>query len=379
MPRIKKEIFRNTIKLNITGVNIKRLIKNLYKNEIEIYELNEISHKEIEIIIKSNKLKLAKKFLSEYKYSIKNYYGISFLKQFSLSHFGIVLGVVLFIVLNILSANILTNIQIVGNERIENKEIVEVINKNGVSVGNFIKNFNADVIEDRLEESFDNISFVSVYLKGTSLIVNIKEKLYVEELESSSDIIATENGVITKLNVVQGYSNFKVGDIVKKGDKLIEGKIGDAKCLAIGEVEMKIWYTSSITFYETETKLERTGKCITNSYFKIGNNKFRIRQNEIKLEKTEKEETEKYIFNNLIIPIKLYKEKFWELEEKVVKNDFNLQKYDIIEKTKNNAKLLVPKNVEVLSEKTEITESENVKVVTTYLETIQVLSWGESC
>lgn len=374
MPRLKKEVLKNTIKINIEGVNLKRLIKNLYKNNIEIYELKEISHKEIEIIIKSNKLKRAKEYLSDYKYSIKNYYGLSFLKKFSLSHLGIIFGLVLFIVINILSANILTNIQVVGNERIESGEIVKVINENGISVGNFITNFNADTIEDSLENNFENISFVSVYLKGTSLIVNIKEKLYIGELESSSDIVATENGVITKLSIVQGNSKFKVGDIVKKGDVLIEGKIGDVSCLAIGEVEMKIWYSSSITFYETETKFVRTGKSVTNSYFKIGNNKFRIKQSDNTFINCEKEDSEKYIFNNLIIPIKIYKEKFWELEEKVVKNDFNLLKYDIIEKTKNNAQLLVPNGVEVLSEKTEITESDNTKVITTYLETKQVIN-----
>lgn len=374
MPRLKKEVLKNTIKINIEGVNLKRLIKNLYKNNIEIYELKKISHKQIEIIIKSNKLKLAKEYLSDYKYSIKNYYGLSFLKKFSLSHLGIVFGLVLFIAINILSANILTNIQVVGNERIESAEIVKVINKNGIRIGNFITNFNADTIEDSLEKNFENISFVSVYLKGTSLIVNIKEKLYVEELESSSDIVATENGVITKLSIVQGNSKFKVGDIVKKGDVLIEGKIGDVRCLAIGEVEMKIWYSCSITFYETETKLIRTGKSITNSYFKIGNNKFRIKQNNNTFINYDKEDSEKYIFNNLIVPIKIYKEKFWELEEKVVKNDFNLLKYDIIEKTKNNAQLLVPKEVQVLSEKTEIIESDNTKVITTYLETKQVIN-----
>lgn len=374
MPRFKKEIFKNTIKINIVGVNLKRLIKNLYKNDIEIYELNEISHKEIEITIKAKKIKQIKKLLSEHKYSVKNYYGLSFLKKFSLNHLGIIFGIVLFVVLNILSSKILTNIKVVGNERIESDEIVKVINKNGINVGKFITYFNADDIEDCLEENFDTISFVSVYLKGTSLIVNIKEKLYIEELESSSNIIASENGVITKINVVQGYSQFKVGDIVKKGEILIEGRIGQTKCLAIGEVEMKIWYSSSLTFYETETKFERTGKCVVNSYFKIGDNKYRIKQNENNYENSEKEEYEKYIFNNLIIPIKIYKEKIWELEEKVVKNDFNLQKYDIIEKTKNNAKFLVPSGVEVLSEKTEITESENMKVITTYLETKQIIN-----
>ena len=374
MPRLKKEIFKNTIKINIVGVNIKRLIKNLYRNNIEIYNLQEISHKEIEITIKSKKLKSAKTFLKDYNYTIKNYYGVSFLKRFSLCHIGLMIGIVIFLAFNFLCSRILTNIQIVGNDKIENKEIIKVINQNGIKVGNFITKFNPNKIEDSLEANFDNISFVSVYLKGTSLIVNIKEKLFIEEIESTSDIVATENGVITKLNIAQGFSKFKVGDIVKKGDKIIEGKIGEAKCLAIGEVEMKIWYSSSITFYETETKFERTGKSVCNSYFKIGNNKFRIKQIKNNFAKSEKEEYERYIFNNLIIPIKLYKEKFWELKEKIVKNDFNLQKYDIIEKTKNNARLLVPKGVEILNEKTDITENGDTKIITTFLETKQIIS-----
>jgi len=371
--KFKKEFFKNTVRLKIQGVNLKRLIKNIYKSDFEIYNLNQISSRELHITIKANKYKKFIDNFKNYNIEITKRYGLNFLGDFSLKHLGLIIGIFIFLAVNILSSKILMNIKVVGLERINEAEIRKTLKNSGIFEGKFLLNIDTKNLAKNLENNFDDISFVSVFYKGNSLIINIKEKLFIEELENTCDIVAKNNGVITKLEVVQGKTNFKVGDIVKAGDVIIEGKINDISVQAIGSVEMKVWYSASKTFYENETVRVRTDKSFTNSYFKFYDNKFKIKEHKNKYEFYEIETNEHYIFKNLLIPIKIYKENYYELKEISVKNDFNLQKHDIIEETKNEALKSVPKGMEVLDIKTEISETQNGKIITTYIETLQKL------
>ena len=52
-----KNLLKNRIGIEIFGVNLKRLIKNLYKNNIDIYDLEWQSFKDLKIVINSSDLK----------------------------------------------------------------------------------------------------------------------------------------------------------------------------------------------------------------------------------------------------------------------------------------------------------------------------------
>ena len=365
---------KNRLNLQIVGVNLKRLIKNLYKNNISIYNLNFISHKEVTLeITKKDYIKSAN-LLKPYKVNIVKQSGFLKLKQFSLLHLGILIGLIFFSLMLFLNNNYLSKICVFGNNKLEKSEIINYLNKNLVKEKSFFNNIDIDLIEKELSNKFSEISFCSVIKKGTNLIVNIKEKIFAEDLINSSNIYAKEDGLILNINLVQGTAKVKVGDSVKKGDILVEGLNNNIPCTAIADISMTVWYKDSYTFYNETIKTERTGKKVVNSCLKIFNKTIKIKNNENKFENYEKEVVESYIFENNILPIKIFKEKFYEIIEICEKKEFSNEKDAIIELTKKNALEIVPENVKINNITTEISDFSLGKIITTYVETVQSVS-----
>lgn len=370
-----KNIFKNRIRINLEGVNIKRLLKNIIKNNIEIYEFNQISHKNIEFTINSNKFKQLKPLLKDYRYSIKNYYGFSCLKRFAFLHMGLVVGLFLFFSFLFLNSNFLSKIVINGTNRIDDNNIISFLRERNIKTNSFFCNVDTEKLEIELENHFTDISFISIIKKGTNIILNIKEKLYADEIIKSQDILSKFDGQIVKIELKQGTSRVKVGDSVKAGDILVEGVIinngTEVQCKAIAEITMKVWYKDSLNFENETLERVRTGNYVENSYYKIFNKTIAIKKSKIPYENYDLQLKESYLFKNNILPIKIYKEKFYEIQENVKKNDFSLQKDAIIEVVTNNALKKVPTNIEVLNKTIDISDTENGKIVTCYIETIQ--------
>ena len=362
----------NHVKLNIEGVNLKRLIKNLYKNKIDIYDLNFNSPKNLVITINQKDYKKSKTYLKEYRVSVIKRYGINNIFNFGLVHIGLLIGLFFFFVIIFLNNNFLSTIYITGNSRISNAQIINFLGQKKIKQYTFFNNINVEKLESELENNFNDISLVSVIKKGTNLIINIKEKLNVDEILTSSDIISDVNGQIIELNIIQGYTKFKVGDSVKVGDILVNGYDfngeNKVKCKALAYIKMKVWYSSSYTFLDEELVLERTGKVITNTYYNIFNKMLPMKVKKINFVKYEKETKTQYLFNNFLVPIKIYSEKFYEIKENLVKNDFSLQKNDIIDKTIREAKKNIKDESSIQNITTEIQDTTNGKIVTSYVE-----------
>jgi len=373
-----KNIFNNRVRIKLEGVNIKRLVKNIIKNDIEIYDFTQINYKNIEFTIKSKKLKLLKPLLNDYRYNIINYYGLSYLKKFTYLHLGLVIGLILFFSSLFLNFNYLSKIVINGTERIDNNKIISFLSQKDIKSNSFFTSVDAEKLETELENHFSDISFISVIKKGTNIIINIKEKLYADEILETQNIIAKCDGQITKLDIKQGSSRVKVGDSVKAGDILVEGiMINDGvsvNCKAIAEITMKVWYKDSYSFENETVERVRTGKYIENSYYKIFNKTQPIKVKEISFKKYDMQVKERYLFENNLLPIRIYKEKFYEIQENVKKNDFSLQKDAIIEVVTKNALNKVPVSIDILNQKIDISDTETGKIITCYVETIQSFS-----
>lgn len=364
----------NHLTLSIQGVNLKRLIKTLYKNKIDIYDLNFVNYKNVELTLNYKDYKKAKVFLKDYRAKIQSRFGFCNVFHYFLLHIGLIVGIFIFVALNFLNNNYLSKIYITGNSRISNAQIVNFLGQKNIKTNSFFSKINTEEIENSLENNFSDISLVSVIKKGTNLIINIKEKLFVEDIVSSGDIYSSVDGQIVELEIIQGTTKFKVGDSVKKGDTIVAGYVynGENKvdCKALAKIKLKVWYSYSYNFYNEETTLKRTGKVINNTYYQIYNAKIPMKVKKINFQKYEKETKTSYIFNNLILPIKLYSEKFYEIKENLIKNDFSLQKDAIIDKTIKEAKKLVPKNTEIKNVSTEIQDTDFGKIVTSFVETL---------
>ena len=167
----------------------------------------------------------------------------------------------------IISSRFIWNIEIIGTTSIAQEELVNQLNQEGISVGKRKDSIDSKKIIENIRRKRDDISWMSIDLKGTNIIVTVVEAEKKPEMidqEEHCNIVANQRGMITKITAETGTALVKQGDIVEKGDLLIggymEGKYTDKREVhAKGEVEAKVWYTKKIKSDFTREISEQTG------------------------------------------------------------------------------------------------------------------------
>lgn len=148
---------------------------------------------------------------------------------------------VLVTVFFLLSQLLLWNIHIEGNVSIGREEIISFLEEYEVKKGVLIKNVDTDLLEKEMRGRFPSITWISVYLEGNSLMMNIKEndkpipeesteqeKIHKEgflEEEKGMDICANKAGKVVSIVTRTGTPAVQAGDEVQVGDVLIRGVV----------------------------------------------------------------------------------------------------------------------------------------------------------
>lgn len=134
----------------------------------------------------------------------------------------------IFIMLMALNSLFIWNIDIDGNYTYTSSQISSFLRQKNISEGIKKSKLDCNSIEKSIRKKFDDISWVCAEVKGTNLIIHIKEN-YITEINAREskpyDIIANKDGKITSVLVRQGTPAVKAGDTVKKGDVLIAGAV----------------------------------------------------------------------------------------------------------------------------------------------------------
>ena len=117
-----------------------------------------------------------------------------------------------------------------GNEKISDDILFRFVNSLGVDYGTYKDNIDIQMIEEEIREYFDGISWVSVRVLGTKLVVNVKEN-YVSNAESDTEekignhLVAKTDGTIVHMITRKGVPQVKIGDEVVTGDVLVMGEV----------------------------------------------------------------------------------------------------------------------------------------------------------
>lgn len=143
------------------------------------------------------------------------------------------IGIILCISLILYFSTLIWNINFQGNFTNSTEELIYFLKQNEVYVGKSKKNINCSKLESEIRKKYDNITWVSVSIKGTRLIINIKENNdYPSKFIDSAaitpapyDILSNTDCKITSIVTRNGIPLVQVGDNVKKGDILISGNI----------------------------------------------------------------------------------------------------------------------------------------------------------
>lgn len=144
-------------------------------------------------------------------------------KMFFCGAAGCVLAVYLF-------SLFIWNIHIDGNQTRTDETILAFLEEKHTRHGMLRKDVDCERIVKEIRQQFDDIIWVSAYVKGTRLMIQVKENsdtitMPATEMKKPTDIVADKDGVITEIITRKGVPLVHAGDKVKKGDLLVSGRV----------------------------------------------------------------------------------------------------------------------------------------------------------
>lgn len=109
-----------------------------------------------------------------------------------------------------------------GEVPIEAKSgIIRSLQTGGANKGVSFSSLNYGELQNKIVEDNPNISFASVYKRGSFLVVEVITAQNPPSPIECKDILASEDGVVEKIVVLRGTALVAVGDEVKKGQPLV--------------------------------------------------------------------------------------------------------------------------------------------------------------
>ena len=289
-------------------------------------------------------------------------------------------GALFFILSVALSSFFVWDINVDGNNKITEKEVIEYLDAYGFRLGAFIPRIDKTDICRRIMLENKDISFISINMKGTVANVEMHERESDEGKISTSEpsnLISKYDAQIERLEVVGGVAQVKYLQSVKKNDILVSGiidsnAIGYRLVRARGKVfgRVSLVYESNIPLEYTEKipTSEKTEKKSVKIFSKVFN---LFKNNDIRYEKydTIVNEERLYLFGSVKLPISVITEKYTEYEEitrTLSENEaYKLALKEIKEKSESELE-----NAEILSRDTVMTNENGVLSLKVYVECI---------
>ena len=173
----------------------------------------------------------SKKLMSACKFhnitiEIKSAHGLPKLLYKYRARSGIFVGIILSVMLLCLSQSVLWQINVKGNERLTEKEVIEALEECGLKIGGKLSSFDIDSIENRVLLNSDDISWLSVNMSGTVANVEIREVIDTEIKEKNTrpaNLVAKCDAQVVSIEVYSGFLCVEAGDFVRAGDLLVSG------------------------------------------------------------------------------------------------------------------------------------------------------------
>lgn len=279
-----------------------------------------------------------------------------------------------------ISLNFVWKIEIYGTSVIDTSQVTTQLQNCGVKVGTLLRDVDASNIEKTLYNNLGQIGLVSVVKRGSTVIVNIEEKIDFKET-TYIPIVAQFDGVITEIKPVTGTVVVKVGDTVKKGDVLVQpyymGKTGQQSVRPVAEIYADIESVGNIQYTEKQTEYVRTGKKISFRGYNLFGKTF-LKAKEVKIFETYEIDTQQSTpFQNWLFPIKIVETTYYQTTPVQVFYEFESKREELKQKSIDLAYANLPKDSQVLEEKTIVSNIDDVYYITTYLKSKRRIDLGE--
>ena len=139
---------------------------------------------------------------------------------------GLLCGFIIGVCFIALMSTMVWSINISGNNRITDEEILAVLAESGIKPGTLRKNIDAASARFHAIHSLPELSYMSVNVIGSCIEVQVSETAYrAAEIDKDfpCDVVSTVDGQIAAIEVYQGTKMHKEGEAVRAGEALAGG------------------------------------------------------------------------------------------------------------------------------------------------------------
>ncbi|HLR33787.1 MAG TPA: sporulation protein YqfD [Tissierellales bacterium] len=325
--------FKGYVIIKVEGLTLEKFLNLAANSNIYIWDIKRMDYTLLEMKVSIKGFRELKKIANKgaCRVYIKEKIGFPFfmnkLKKRKMLGFGFIifLGLIFFL------TSFIWEIEVSGNEITSNEDILELLENIDVKCGTMKYNVNKDQIKDIILDEIDALSFVNVEVKGTKLIIEIKEQDLPPKAigkDTPCHIVAKKKGVVVKIVAKNGKGLVKEGDIVKEGQTLISGIIEDEEgensysVHSEGEVLAITRYSHQMEEPYIKVVEEETGRVHAEKEIKIGEKNFRLSKGEIPFDKYVEDIEEKKLINKDInLPIKLIVHNYKEVRSNEIKRN----------------------------------------------------------
>ena len=359
------------LEIKVEGYFIEKFINNCLKSNIFLWNIKRKRTTIMTCNIGVKDFKNIRKILKQTKCRIKieKKKGLPF--TFNKYRKRKIFALLIFIILIIIAilSNFVWNIQIEGTEKISKDELIQTLKEEGLSIGKFKPGIETREIINKVRLDRDDIAWIGIEITGTNAIVKVveaEEKPEIVDEDEYCNIVATKDGVVTKIMAQNGTPIVKNGDLIKKGTVLIggwlEGKYTGTRYVhSNGQVEAKVWYTQKERVYLKETKKEDTGEAQNKYSVNINNFIINFNKRVSKFENYDTIEEAKKIklFSNFYLPIELVKTTYKEYKVVEIAHTLEEAKTIGIERAKDKLNAQIENTNNITDEQINIKEETN--------------------
>lgn len=226
------------LRLKFTGADKIRFLNLCKNNNLDVWNVcsyDDTDHITFSTSIKSfyKMRKIRRKCRGNLVITEKH--GIAFkIRKYRKRIFFLVGTIIFFVLIKIISLYI-WNISFDGNYSYTDVELMNFLNDNAIHNGLKKSEIDCEGIEFLIRKQYNDITWVSVEMRGTRLIVHIKENFdtnIAKVEEKPYNIISNVDGVIESIITRSGVPMVKSDDEVTKGQLLVSGAVellNDAK------------------------------------------------------------------------------------------------------------------------------------------------------
>jgi len=363
--------------IKIEGLTLERFLNLAATNDIYLWDINRVDYTILEMKATIEGFRALKEIVNKVgcRVEIVEKRGLPFILYKLRYRKTLGIGFILFFAIIALLSSIIWDIEIIGNEKVKDEEILHLLKEEKIKEGIIKYRIDKDYVENLLLNEFDVFSFISVEIKGTKLIIEIKERDLPPEMideDIPTNIVAAKKGIIEKVIARNGKPKVRKGDVVEKGDVLISGIISDEfsenqiLVHAEGEVFARTLYSYKVEEPIIKTIKEETGRVFERKEFKIGERGIQFIKGDIPFEYYVEETEEIKILNlDINLPFKILVHKYKEVETMEIKQDIELIKSSNHIKAVEELNKQLPLEVEIISKDVKHYVRDNV--VTTYV------------